>query len=36
MLKTSHTTGTTTFAQIRTDYAEEHDGSEPDRVTFSK
>ncbi|KAM1469763.1 hypothetical protein ACFX1Q_040348 [Malus domestica] len=36
MLKTSHTTGTTTFAQIRNDYAEEHDGSEPDRVTFFK
>ncbi|KAM1794950.1 hypothetical protein ACFX11_035366 [Malus domestica] len=31
MLKTSHTTGTTTFAQIRNDYAEKHDGSEPDR-----
>ncbi|KAM1183353.1 hypothetical protein ACFX19_001734 [Malus domestica] len=36
MLKTSHTTGTTTFAQIRNDYAEEHDGNEPDRVTFFK
>ncbi|RXH93336.1 hypothetical protein DVH24_013912 [Malus domestica] len=36
MLKTSHTTGTTTFAQIQNDYAEEHDGSEPDRVTFFK
>ncbi|KAM1382716.1 hypothetical protein ACFX2F_035148 [Malus domestica] len=36
MLKTSHTTGTTTFAQIRNDYAEEHDGSELDRVTFFK
>ncbi|RXH81467.1 hypothetical protein DVH24_034888 [Malus domestica] len=28
MLKTSHTIGTTTFAQISNDYAEEHDGNE--------
>ncbi|KAM1775332.1 hypothetical protein ACFX12_044590 [Malus domestica] len=34
MLKTSHTTGSTTFIQIQNDYDEEHDGCEPDCVTF--